>query len=196
MAESRGPWLDFLVHLWRRGAWEKQADGGRGGNPRCSPASLFCVDSAILLVWRKANRGNNLRIGMLLLREIPWRRAQQPTPGSLPGASQGQRSLAGCIPGGCKDSDTTERLNYSSKSKCMQRICAREIGASSVSSEKWYFFIGETCLSFLDTAGVSNGERVRGESSGKRSAATQAHRWGPRRDCWLSLEEAAMRGYR
>ena len=30
--------------------------------------------------------------------KIPWRRARQPTPGSLPGESQGQRSLVGCSP--------------------------------------------------------------------------------------------------
>ena len=49
----------FLVHPWWCGAWEKQANGRHGGNPRCSPDSLFCVDSVILLVWRIANKGNN-----------------------------------------------------------------------------------------------------------------------------------------
>ena len=31
---------------------------------------------------------------------MPWRRQWQPTPGLLPGKSHGQRSLAGCRPGG------------------------------------------------------------------------------------------------
>ena len=44
---------------------------------------------------------------------IPWRRAWQPTPVFLPGESHGQRSLAGCSPWGCKESDTTERLHFS-----------------------------------------------------------------------------------
>ena len=35
------------------------------------------------------------------------RRKQQPTAVFLPGESHGQRSLVGCSPGGCKDSDTT-----------------------------------------------------------------------------------------
>ena len=39
---------------------------------------------------------------------IPWRRARQPTPVSLPGESHGQRSLVGCSPQGCTESDTTE----------------------------------------------------------------------------------------
>ena len=33
-----------------------------------------------------------------------------PTPVILPGELHGQRSLAGCSPGGPKESDTTERL--------------------------------------------------------------------------------------
>ena len=39
---------------------------------------------------------------------IPWRRAWQPTPVSLPGESHGQRSLTGCSPLGGKESHTTE----------------------------------------------------------------------------------------
>ena len=40
--------------------------------------------------------------------KIPWKRAWQPTSVFLPGESHGQRSLAGCSPRGCKESDTTE----------------------------------------------------------------------------------------
>ena len=39
---------------------------------------------------------------------IPWRRAQQPTPVFLPEESQGQRHLAGYSPWGRKELDTTE----------------------------------------------------------------------------------------
>ena len=42
------------------------------------------------------------------VRMIPWRRAWQPTPVSLPGESHGQRSLVGYSPQGCKESDMTE----------------------------------------------------------------------------------------
>ena len=47
--------------------------------------------------------------------KIPWRRAWQPTPVFLSGESHGQRSLAGYSPLGCRESDTTERLNSNSK---------------------------------------------------------------------------------
>ena len=46
--------------------------------------------------------------------KIPWRRKWQPTPGLLPGQSHGQRSLVGYSPWGHKESDTTERLQFTS----------------------------------------------------------------------------------
>ena len=44
--------------------------------------------------------------------KIPWRRKCHPVPVFLPGKSQGQRSLAGYSSWGCKESDTTEWLNW------------------------------------------------------------------------------------
>ena len=41
--------------------------------------------------------------------KIPWKRKWQPTPVLLPGKSHGWRSLVGCSPRGCKESDTSER---------------------------------------------------------------------------------------
>ena len=35
-----------------------------------------------------------------------------PTPVLLPGKSHGQRSLVGCSPWGCEESDTTEQLHF------------------------------------------------------------------------------------
>ena len=39
----------------------------------------------------------------------PW----HPTPVLLPGEAHGQRSLVGCSPWGCDESDTTEQLHFS-----------------------------------------------------------------------------------
>ena len=49
--------------------------------------------------------------------KIPWRRKWQPTPVLLPGKSHGLRSLVGYSPWGCKESDTTERLHFTSSYK-------------------------------------------------------------------------------
>ena len=52
------------------------------------------------------NTGNAVR--NLWVRQIPWRRAQQPTAVFLSGESRGQRSLVRYGPPGRKESDTTE----------------------------------------------------------------------------------------
>ena len=55
---------------------------------------------------------------MLLLRIIQ-RRRWHPTPVLLPGKSHGWRSLVGCSPWGCKESDTTERLLFHFSLSCI-----------------------------------------------------------------------------
>ena len=66
--------------------------------------------SQVMLVVKSppANAGDAASI--LGSGKIPWRRKWQPTPVFLPGASHGQRSLAGYSPWGHKESDTTEQL--------------------------------------------------------------------------------------
>ena len=49
-----------------------------------------------------------------------WRRRQwHPTPVHLPGKSHGRRSLVGCSPWGCWESDTTERLHFHFSLSCI-----------------------------------------------------------------------------
>ena len=48
-----------------------------------------------------------------------WRRQWHPTPVLLPGKTHGQRSLVGCSPWGCKESDTTERLHFHFSLSCI-----------------------------------------------------------------------------
>ena len=49
--------------------------------------------------------------------KIPW--AMAPTPVLLPGESHGQRSLVGCSPWGCEESDTTERRPFHFSLSCI-----------------------------------------------------------------------------
>src|SRR5574341_636019 len=52
--------------------------------------------------------------------ESPDRRRQwQNTPVLLPGKSHGWRSLVGCSPRGCKESDMTERLHFDFSLSCI-----------------------------------------------------------------------------
>ena len=47
------------------------------------------------------------------------RRQWHPTPVLLPGKSHGRRSLVGCSPWGCKESDTTEQLHSHFSLSCI-----------------------------------------------------------------------------
>ena len=66
-----------------------------------------------------------------------WRRKWQPTPVFLPGESHGRRSLVGCSPWGCTESDTTEATwqhIYISISICIYlSICIHTQRVSSLS---------------------------------------------------------------
>ena len=48
------------------------------------------------------------------------RRQWHPTPVLLPGKSHGRRSLVGCSPWGCKESDTTEWLHFHFSLSCIR----------------------------------------------------------------------------
>ena len=56
-------------------------------------------------------------------RRCSWRRAGQPTPGFLPGESQGQRSLADGSPWDLKELDATARLTLL---RCCYILCSTE----------------------------------------------------------------------
>ena len=49
-----------------------------------------------------------------------WRRQWHPTPVLLPGKSHGRRSLVGCSPWGCSESDMTERLHFHFSLSCIE----------------------------------------------------------------------------
>ena len=56
----------------------------------------------------------NIWLASLLIRRRQW----HPTPVLLPGKSHGRRSLVGCSPWGCKESDTTEQLHFHFSLSC------------------------------------------------------------------------------
>ena len=56
--------------------------------------------------------------GLYVSGAVEWRRQWHPTPVLLPGKSHGWRSLVGCSPWGCEESDTTERLHFHLSLSC------------------------------------------------------------------------------
>ena len=57
--------------------------------------------------------------GILASSHILQKRQWHPTPVLLPGKSHGWRSLVGCGPWGCEESDTTERLHFHFSLSCI-----------------------------------------------------------------------------
>ena len=64
--------------------------------------------------------------------KIPWRRKWQPTLVFWPGKSDGQRSLAGYSPGGCKGSDVTKVTEHTGNA---QKVSGCVAGHSLVGSQ-------------------------------------------------------------
>ena len=64
---------------------------------------------------------NGVLKSMVLKSNRPWqwRRQWHPTPVLLPGKSHGWRSLVGCSPWSCEESDTTERLHFDFLLSCI-----------------------------------------------------------------------------
>ena len=55
----------------------------------------------------------------VVVQSCPRRRQWHPTPVLLPGKSHGWRSLVGCSPWGCEESDTTEQLHFHFSLSCI-----------------------------------------------------------------------------
>ena len=62
--------------------------------------------------WEKNATGDRSHPVIESTLEITLRRRWNPTPVLLPGKSHGRRSLVGCSPWGCEESDMTERLYF------------------------------------------------------------------------------------
>ena len=80
------------------------------------------------------------------VRKIPCRRKWQPTPVLLPGKYHGQRSLAGYIPWGCAESDTTEHAGTHTTNVYMKRWPWKEQSYSRLGDK---FAVSEHLLLWL-----------------------------------------------
>ena len=71
-----------------------------------------------------------------------WRRQWHPTPVLLPGKSHGWRSLVGCNPWGCEESDTTERLHFHFSLSCIGEENGNPLQCSCLENRRdtgaWY----------------------------------------------------------
>ena len=91
--------LHFKQHCWDKGS--RKTRKRERGVRQAAPHSLGCLWRAS--VFKDLQKGC-IRTWPILQRTRKWK----PTPVFLPRESRGQRSLVGCCPQGCTESDTTE----------------------------------------------------------------------------------------
>ena len=78
-----------------------------------SPATFHMLCLTGTLIHRQHLLTNRAEGHYLLSTSLRYRRRQwHPTPVLLPGKSHGLRSLVGCSPWGCQESDTTKQLPF------------------------------------------------------------------------------------
>ena len=86
------------------------------GEGNGTPLQYSCLENPMDGgAWRAAVHGvaeGQTRLSDFTFTFMPWRRKWQPTPGFLPGESQGRGSLVGCRLWGHTESDTTGRLHF------------------------------------------------------------------------------------
>ena len=63
-------------------------------------------------------------------------KAMAPAPVLLPGKSHGRRSLVGCSPWGCEESDTTERLDFDFSLSCIGEGNGNPLHCSSLENPR------------------------------------------------------------
>ena len=89
---------------------------------------------------------------LIALTPLLWRRQWQPSPILLPGKSHGQRSLVVCSPGGCGESDTTERLHFDFSLSCIGEGNGNPLQCSCLENPRdggaWWAVISEVAQSW------------------------------------------------
>ena len=146
--------------------------------------------------------------------KIPWRRAWQPTLLFLPGESQGQRSLAGYSPWGCKESDTTEATEHTHMQTNKEGRCSWTstlkvrswLGPIFGRILTWWALLTRTITRFVETLFMSNSgagaAKGRSRSQGSQvQAEVLLITWGPHIAClkqvdrWISRHKSPKYAY-
>ena len=97
-SRERGPWWAATHQVWS--SWDLDA---------LPPSGVKRQPYIFMVHWPFS----------LILASVSRRRQWHPTPVLLPGKSHGGRSLVGCSPWGCEESDTTERLHFHFSHSCI-----------------------------------------------------------------------------
>ena len=111
--EGNGNPLQYsdLENFMDRGAWQTTVRGATKSWTGLSKFHFHLICTHMVLVVKNPPAGDLKRCRFYpWIRNIPWRRAWQPTPVFLPGEFHGQRSLVGYSQWGCKSWTWPKRL--------------------------------------------------------------------------------------
>ena len=151
--------------------------GGGNGNPlQCSclenPRDGGAWWAAVYGVAQSRTRLK--RLSSSSSSEIPRRRQWHPTPVLLPGKSHGQRSLVGCSPWGCSESDTAGRLHFHFSLSCIGEGNGNPLQCSCLENTRdrgvWWAAIYRVAQSRTRLKRLSSSSEIPRWFSGKESA--------------------------
>ena len=98
-----------------------------------------------------------------------WRRQWQPTPVLLPGKSHGRRSLVGCSPWGCEESDMTEQLHFHFSLSCIGEGNSNPLQCSCLENPRdggaWWAGVYEVAQSWTRLKRLSSSSSSKGQLS-------------------------------
>ena len=104
------------------------------------------------------------------------RRQWHTTPVLLPGKSHGRRSLVGCSPWGCEESDRTERLHFHFSLLCIGERNGNPLHCSCLENPRDGVAQSRTRLKWLSSSSSSRNKRAAlwpGRQAGRTLAAVQ-----------------------
>ena len=110
--------LELSIRLVGMDEISDEEAGGKDGNYFSYAQNHYCSHLTGFLITRllfPLPINPEINLPQITLRRRQW----HPTPVLLPGESHGQRSLVGCSPWGCQESDTTERLHFHFSLSCI-----------------------------------------------------------------------------
>ena len=115
---------------------------------------------------------------------ITWRRQWHPTPVLLPGKSHGRRSLVGCSPWGCEESDTTEQLHFHFLLSCIGEGNGNPLQCSCLENPRdrgaWWAAVYGVTQSQTQLKRLSSSSRITWR-------ACEGDAWAQHQVFWLSV---------
>ena len=165
MSHSLWP-LDYIVHGILYTIVQERASFpvSRGYSQPWDQTQVSHITGGFFTSW--ATREALIKSSIQVISLLSRRRQRHPTPVLLPGKSHGWRSLVGCSPWGCEESDLTERLHFHFSLLCTGEGNGNPLQCSCLENPKDGVAQSQTRLKWLSSS-----------SSSLLSSSSKVHVW-------------------